>query len=252
MSAVLRRRSCALVGFVLAATAARAVTDGTYVGTTSQGQQIEIEVEDGKIKGWSLGWSCGSGAGTVAVSTTCTPGASSFSCGAASCIPFAASSSISGTFSGNTVSGSATVKHQPDLSSGCCTTTPTFTAELEGGSPTCTPSATALCLEGGRFRVSARYATRQGLSGDAQVVSLTDQTGYLWFFDAANVEAVVKVLDGCGTNDRYWVFAAGLTNVEVTLTVTDTQNPTQVRTYVNPQRTPFQPIQDTSAFATCP
>ena len=45
--------------------------------------------------------------------------------------------------------------------------------------------------------------------------------------------------------------AGGLTDVNVVLTVTDTMTGL-VRTYVNPQGTAFQPIQDTSAFATCP
>ena len=62
---------------------------------------------------------------------------------------------------------------------------------------------------------------------------------------------VVKVLNGCGLNQRYWVFAGGLTNVKVTLTVTDMSNNT-VKVYTNPINTPFQPIQDTAAFATCP
>jgi hypothetical protein len=35
------------------------------------------------------------------------------------------------------------------------------------------------------------------------------------------------------------------------LTVTDTQTGT-IETYTNPQGTPFEPIQDTNAFATCP
>jgi ribulose-5-phosphate 4-epimerase/fuculose-1-phosphate aldolase len=52
-------------------------------------------------------------------------------------------------------------------------------------------------------------------------------------------------------NGRHWVFAAGLTNVEVTLRVVDTFAGS-VKTYVNPLGTAYQPIQDTSAFATCP
>ena len=62
---------------------------------------------------------------------------------------------------------------------------------------------------------------------------------------------MVKVLNGCGINNRYWVFAGGLTDVKVRLTVRDKVHDT-TRTYDNPQKTPFQPIQDTSAFATCP
>jgi len=87
--------------------------------------------------------------------------------------------------------------------------------------------------------------------GQAQTVKLTDETGYLWFFSNTNVEVVVKVLDACPLNQKFWVFAAGLTNVQVTLTVTDTSNGT-AKTYDNPQGAAFQPILDSSAFATCP
>jgi photosystem II stability/assembly factor-like uncharacterized protein len=115
----------------------------------------------------------------------------------------------------------------------------------------CLPDPTTLCLNNGRFKVATRWATRDGTSGDGQVIALTADTGAFWFFGSSNVEMMVKVLNGCGTNSRYWTFAGGLTDVDVTLTVTDTQTGT-VRTYVNPQGTPFRPIQDTTAFATCP
>jgi len=42
-----------------------------------------------------------------------------------------------------------------------------------------------------------------------------------------------------------------LTNIEVELRVTDTQSGT-IRTYRNALGTPFAPVQDTDAFATCP
>lgn len=60
---------------------------------------------------------------------------------------------------------------------------------------------------------------------------------------AVNVELVIKVLNGCGVNNRYWVFAGGLTDVRTRITVTDTRNGT-VKTYLNPQGTAFLPIQD--------
>lgn len=115
----------------------------------------------------------------------------------------------------------------------------------------CAPSPTTLCLNGGRFAVTTRWATRDGQTGSGQAVALTGITGYFTFFDAANVEMMVKVLNGCGTNSHYWTFAGGLTDVEVVLTVTDGQNGA-VRTYTNPLGNPFHPIQDTGAFATCP
>jgi hypothetical protein len=112
-------------------------------------------------------------------------------------------------------------------------------------------AATELLLNDDRFRVEVEWSTTQGTSGAGEAVPLTNDTGYFWFFNEENVEMVIKVLDACGFADRFWVFAGGLTNVAVDITVTDTQTG-DVKTYHNPQRTPFQPIQDTNAFATCP
>jgi len=114
----------------------------------------------------------------------------------------------------------------------------------------CLAGGGTLCLNEGRFKVTATWRTVNA-SGTAQGVTLTGDTGYLWFFDPANVEVTIKVLNGCGLNNRYWVFAGGLTNVEVTLTVTDTVTGA-VKTYGNPQGRNFRPVLDTSAFATCP
>ncbi|MEM7585589.1 MAG: carboxypeptidase-like regulatory domain-containing protein [Acidobacteriota bacterium] len=109
----------------------------------------------------------------------------------------------------------------------------------------------ALCLDDGRFEVRATWRDFIGGSGTAQPEALTDQAGTFWFFNADNVELVVKVLDACvAPLERFWVFAAGLTDVEVELTVTDTVSG-QTRTYNNALGSPFQPILDTDAFATC-
>ena len=111
--------------------------------------------------------------------------------------------------------------------------------------------ALTVCLNDGRFRVRSSFVTSQD-SGQGNAVMLTDDTGYFSFFQAANVELVVKVLDACDTSfNRFWVFAAGLTDVEVELEVTDTQEG-MILTYTNPQGSAFVPIQDTDAFATCP
>jgi hypothetical protein len=86
----------------------------------------------------------------------------------------------------------------------------------------CAANATTLCLNGGRFRVTANWTASGRSTGHGHAAALTSNSGYFWFFDAANIETVVKVLDGCSANQHHWVFAAGLTNVEVTTTVTDT------------------------------
>jgi 6-phosphogluconolactonase (cycloisomerase 2 family) len=119
------------------------------------------------------------------------------------------------------------------------------------GAGGCQPRADALCLRNGRFRVEASWADGNGGSGPGQAVSLTDETGYFWFFDRDNVEVVTKLLDACNAFGRFWFFAAGLTNVGVQLTVTDLATG-EVRIYTNPEGRPFPPMQDTSAFSGCP
>lgn len=109
----------------------------------------------------------------------------------------------------------------------------------------------ALSLRSGRFRVAVSWKTPDGRSGAGHAVPLTEDSGLFWFFNEANIELIVKVLDGCGVNGHYWVFAGGLTDVQATVVVTDTTDG-DTRTYVNPQGTAFQPIQDTKAFESCP
>jgi hypothetical protein len=115
----------------------------------------------------------------------------------------------------------------------------------------CVQSAEALCLNGNRFKVQSHFLTSDAQTGAAKGVRLTGDTGYFWFFNPSNVEAVAKVLNACGLNNRYWVFGGGLTDVRTVTSVTDTAR-LEVKTYVNPQGTPYQPVQDTQAFATCP
>ena len=121
-------------------------------------------------------------------------------------------------------------------------------AFFAGGS--CAADDTSLCLVDGRFRVSATWKKSDGSSGTGQAVPITGDTGDFWFFDASNIEVVAKVLDGCGVDGHFWVFLGGLTNVQVTVTVTDTQT-SAARTYVNAPGRAFAPVEDTSALP-CP
>jgi ELWxxDGT repeat protein len=103
---------------------------------------------------------------------------------------------------------------------------------LLAGPSGCQPSSTRLCLNGGRFQVDVRWRDFQGGTGSGRAVPLTGDTGYFWFFDAANAEVILKVLDGRGLNDHFWVFYGALSSVEYALTVTDTQTGL-TRRYVN-------------------
>ena len=116
----------------------------------------------------------------------------------------------------------------------------------------CVANDTTLCLSSSRFQVTADFQTLDGRQGAAHAVPLTGNTGYFWFFDPTNVEVVTKVLPFCADPfNSIWIFAAGLTNVKVDLTYTDMNNGTVV-TKSNELGVPFTPIQDTSAFQTCP
>jgi CSLREA domain-containing protein len=114
----------------------------------------------------------------------------------------------------------------------------------------CVNDGQRLCLLDGRFAVSVDFATAQGASGAGRADLLSDESGTFWFFRPENRELFVKVLDACTQFDRFWVFASGLTNVAVTLTVVDTATG-ETKVYENPQGEAFAPQLDTDAFATC-
>ncbi|HXO20767.1 MAG TPA: ELWxxDGT repeat protein, partial [Thermoanaerobaculia bacterium] len=110
----------------------------------------------------------------------------------------------------------------------------------------CTAGATTLCLNGGRFAVTAAWKDFQGNAGAGMTVPLTADTGAFWFFGPTNLEVVIKVLDGRAVNHKFWVFYGALSNVDYTLTVTDTTTGA-MRTYHNPAGN-LASRADTSAF----
>ena len=117
----------------------------------------------------------------------------------------------------------------------------------------CLPTQNALCLQNNRFRFDLKFREEAGgVVRPAKVTAIqTGRTGGFFFSDPNTVDAVVKVINSCSNNDRYWVFASAATNVEFTLTVTDTQA-NRTKRYTNPLGRPAQAVTDTSAFATCP
>jgi len=127
--------------------------------------------------------------------------------------------------------------------------TGTYTLALQGVAappPGSCSTATTLCLQGSRFTVSVAWATTDGRTGSGQAVVMTGDTGYFWFFDSANVELVVKVLDARGVNGHFWVFYGALSDVRYSITVNDTSHGTY-RSYDNPLGH-MASFADTSAF----
>jgi ELWxxDGT repeat protein len=123
-----------------------------------------------------------------------------------------------------------------------------LTAERQGKAATvpCHADAQTLCLSGDRFAVTVAWKDFQGHTGNGTAVPLSGDTGTFWFFNASNIELVVKALDGRPVNNHFWLFYGALSNVEYTLTVTDTQTG-KIKTYSNPSGR-FASVGDTLAF----
>jgi len=124
----------------------------------------------------------------------------------------------------------------------------------------CVPSDSILCLDDQtgdqRFRVAMTFATAQngGLSGVGNQIELgslgVHHGGLFWFFSPDNPELLIKVLNGCALNRRYWVFFSAGTNVGFKLSVIDTVTGLR-KDYTNADDTAAPPVQDTAALA-CP
>ena len=112
----------------------------------------------------------------------------------------------------------------------------------------CPSGGTELCLSSGRFRVEVEWTDFAGNSGRGHATPESVDTGFFWFFDPSIVELVVKVIDGRDFNGHFWVFFGALSNVEYTVTITDTETD-EFRIYRNPSGT-FASVGDILAFPT--
>jgi hypothetical protein len=116
-------------------------------------------------------------------------------------------------------------------------------------------TATTLCLND-RFSVRAFWRTTATpgapTDGQAQVAGCPNPgSGLFWFFSANNWEIMAKAINGCGLNNRHWIFSAATTNVFYRLEVLDVRGGAQ-KIYFNYPGPPAPAVTDTSAFATCP
>jgi hypothetical protein len=129
--------------------------------------------------------------------------------------------------------------------------TPDFFLGNTPSAPTvCVPTANTACAFN-RFKIDVLFRDGAGRAGPAIINGRYSDGAEFYFLNPSNVDMLVQILNRCTSNNRYWIFASGLTNVEVQINVTDTMNGA-TKQYFNPLGQPFAPINDTSAFATCP
>ncbi len=121
---------------------------------------------------------------------------------------------------------------------------------IEKGRPAeaaCEPAASAICLQGGRYRVTLDWSAPDGRSGAARAAEArTQDAGLFYFFTPDNWEVLVKVLNGCAVNGHYWVSVASGTDLGLDLVVRDTRTGAE-RRYT---KAPGEPdaFSDLSAF----
>ena len=94
----------------------------------------------------------------------------------------------------------------------------------------CEPGPQRLCVLDNRFSLEVRFIdpneSNPGVDPEKAATVLpsltTAETGFFWFFNSSNIELAAKVLDGRASNGRFWLLYGGVSDVEYTLTVTDT------------------------------
>ena len=123
-----------------------------------------------------------------------------------------------------------------------------FLVEASDPQGTCEYDAETLCLADSRYSVRMKWSTLDGKSGPGTVVrSATNDSGLFYFFETANWETLVKVLDGCAINGHWWVYAASATDLGLDVTVTDTATGA-VKNYPKGPGIPASAIADSEAF----
>lgn len=112
----------------------------------------------------------------------------------------------------------------------------------------CRDVGSNLCLGDGRFTLRTKYRDPLTGQGDAKPNRISRDTGYLTFFDDANVEVVVKILNACDAFGELWIYATGLTDVETSIQVRDNWAAKTVPYF---SYGPFRTFKDHRSFDTC-
>ena len=104
-------------------------------------------------------------------------------------------------------------------------------ADSKAAARSCRPGRNKVCLQNGRFEVTAEWRNPgNGRRTQAGSAPLSQATGAFYFGNRNNLELAVKILNQDGRID---VFYGSLSNLEYTIKVTDTRTG-KAKTYINP------------------
>lgn len=120
----------------------------------------------------------------------------------------------------------------------------------------CTPSPTRLCLLGGRFAATLNWDDGSGwktaLVATPRADGSTSASGLFRFYesDPSNWEVLLKMVDGCRTNGRFWVLVSAATGFGWRLEVVD-QESSLGRAWFHPLDGRASGVADFEAFSSC-
>ena len=83
------------------------------------------------------------------------------------------------------------------------------------------------------FQIAINNISNSATGLGTPVRTGSSDTALFWFFNDRNWEVMVKVLNACSINNRYWVFVSGITNQRYTVNIAH-KNTLQQRSYTNP------------------
>ncbi|HEV8630763.1 MAG TPA: LamG domain-containing protein [Thermoanaerobaculia bacterium] len=129
------------------------------------------------------------------------------------------------------------------------------------GGNDCLVTPTNACFFSHRFGVSGEFTLYTAPAADGhvtagpsgsigRVLGSSDSSTNLWFFDSANWEILVKGVNACSFNSRWWIYSAATTDVHYRLGVFDYVTG-RVHYYFNFAGEPAPAVTDSSAFP-CP
>ncbi len=84
----------------------------------------------------------------------------------------------------------------------------------------CKSSEHTMCLLDDRLQANVHWRTADQ-DGRAVTLPITADSGAFWFFSPANLEVLLKVVDGLTVNERFWMFFGSLSNVQYDITISD-------------------------------
>lgn len=123
---------------------------------------------------------------------------------------------------------------------------------LTTGGSGCVPSSTTACVLAGRFKIEVQWTDFQAVTRNAFVASAgTSDTALFYWTNPNNWELLIKGVNACSFNNKFWIYFAAATNVGYRVTVTDTQTGAAPKVYTNAVGNLAQATNDINAF-NCP